>query len=1193
MTNLIDKDDEYFIISLFKQGLESPPLGLYYECGNNTLISLNPFPCIANLKQDELINNYYDINPFLPGFEKKRKDINGKQTAPIEGPNSTDSDKFDETTPHIFRFIRHKLMEATESRMSQKVIFRGCSGSGKTESLKLIIQYLIAVQNNNSIPPFNMGSFEPLGSLKNPFNISPTSTWQKALIASIMLFESLGSCITEKNRNTSRHLKDINLFFNQQGQIIGVRMQAYLTELLRFSPKAGQQNSPPLFFFQFLAGIGRRSDEYKITSNVKENYLNSTMAMYNYNQQELQVQFEHLENLVLSSGLSPLDWSCFLKAVAGCILLQCVQLSGSESTIITSATKQYVASAEVLFGLPSGSIGALILKRADERVGKPTGSTIDNKPADSRVIVDSACQMIYGRAFDYILLQLSILSFVPNSLTTDKAFVQYIFGKQMSSLNIKNEPTETPSNILDSNKYSFLELIDTPGWESHSDNGGFASGLVELLINYTNEKINACFIKQTFVDDLLIYMSENVSINSPMPPDTLPFIELFEKPGSGLLFLLEEQCVNPRGDDKQYLDKLLLLNNRDRLVNVGIPSTNNLSASIKSKQTLFTIRHTHSAHVKDDGTDSGTAYDCEGFVYANRNTNQMTIQNVLTNSTIIFISVDFTSNVTANSNNATQAVTAPPPPPPSGEHAPPPPPKAKQSAAAERANLIANFSVNKFKDKFSLFMKETFDDNMISDQHSSEQRPYFGKSVSSYCLSISAASPDIDLGNGEKRNKKSILLTNGILKPFNDPFVALQIQHLQIAKLFELQRVAYSYIKPYHEFYNYFRVTEPFTTSKLPLSIFPLDNNSIISANSKERKSHQKMCTDLLQKCIAGFAQQGISNHIQNQDHHNIEFENTPVMGNSCIFVRKELTSLLENYRMKVIYKNRFAANKIQTFFRMMKWLKWYKSLYKGIVAIQSNIKSYLQTKAYQNKKKCATLIKSLYRMHYHRKIFLHICKSVNILKNRFLGKMIARIRYNRLRRAVRTFQSIARGIIVRKKSLDSFNALLTLQRAAKKFVDYRRDKKARLIASVRLQSFVRGWKSRVKHHKLVQILAFRREQRIAFKVVQKLQSLWRGKLFSLRFQEIAVAVKALQRWSKARIQRGRYLKIRFLAVWLQRCTRRIHACHIVTKVRASMVFEEERRKFDSIYRSEITSVLQNFTIETRALGHGIVSTRK
>merc|ERR1712002_963825 len=110
-----------------------------------------------------------------------------------------------------------------------------------------------------------------------------------------------------------------------------------------------------------------------------------------------------------------------------------------------------------------------------------------------------------------------------------------------------NDSLDTPNP-----RKHFIGVLDIAGFEIFELNT-----LEQLLINYTNERLQQFFNHHMFVQEQEEYKQEGIQwafIDFGM--DLLATIELIEKK-MGILSMLEEECIVPKATDKTYLEKLM------------------------------------------------------------------------------------------------------------------------------------------------------------------------------------------------------------------------------------------------------------------------------------------------------------------------------------------------------------------------------------------------------------------------------------------------------------------------------------------------------------------------------------------------------------------------------------------------------------------------------------------------------------
>ena len=105
-----------------------------------------------------------------------------------------------------------------------------------------------------------------------------------------------------------------------------------------------------------------------------------------------------------------------------------------------------------------------------------------------------------------------------------------------------------------SSKSTFIGVLDIAGFEIFDING-----YEQLLINYTNEKLQQFFNHHMFVLEQEEYAREGIEwdyVNFGL--DLQPTIDLIETSGAtiGVLSLLDEECIMPKATDRTFTNKL-------------------------------------------------------------------------------------------------------------------------------------------------------------------------------------------------------------------------------------------------------------------------------------------------------------------------------------------------------------------------------------------------------------------------------------------------------------------------------------------------------------------------------------------------------------------------------------------------------------------------------------------------------------
>ena len=182
-----------------------------------------------------------------------------------------------------------------------------------------------------------------------------------------------------------------------------------------------------------------------------------------------------------------------------------------------------------------------------------------------------------------------------------------------------------------------ISILDIFGFEHFKTNH-----FEQFCINYANEKLQGHFNEYNFSLEIQEYQREDIewSYADFQFQTNTKCIEMIEGKRTGMLALLDEQCIMPNGNDDTYCTKL----------KSEIPD-NQFLYSKKMKGTLFTIKH-YAAEV---------IYDAMGFCFKNKDPVQPSIVEIMSQSTSGYVRDMFHKHMThmvgkvgSNGSNARQ-----------------------------------------------------------------------------------------------------------------------------------------------------------------------------------------------------------------------------------------------------------------------------------------------------------------------------------------------------------------------------------------------------------------------------------------------------------------------------------------------------------------------------------------------------------
>uniref|UniRef100_A0A803VI05 Myosin VIIA n=1 Tax=Ficedula albicollis TaxID=59894 RepID=A0A803VI05_FICAL len=313
--------------------------------------------------------------------------VNPYQLLPIYSPEQIrlyTNKKIGEMPPHIFAIADNCYFNMQRNNKDQCCIISGESGAGKTESTKLILQFLAAISGQHS--------------------------WiEQQVLEANPILEAFGNAKTIRNDNSSRFGKYIDIHFNKRGAIEGAKIEQYLLEKSRVCRQAPDERNYHVFYCMLRGmtveqkkklGLGKATDyNYLAMGNCttcdgrddSKEYANIRSAMK-------VLMFTDTENWEISKLLAAILHMGNLQYEArtydnldACEVVQ-------SASLITAATLLEVSGPQVLRD-------CLVVGHT---LGEPVPSRVKNS-------IFGLLQGIYGRLFVWIVEKINAAIYRPPS----------------------------------------------------------------------------------------------------------------------------------------------------------------------------------------------------------------------------------------------------------------------------------------------------------------------------------------------------------------------------------------------------------------------------------------------------------------------------------------------------------------------------------------------------------------------------------------------------------------------------------------------------------------------------------------------------------------------------------------------------------------------------------------------------------
>mmetsp|Transcript_6207 Transcript_6207/g.11769 ORF Transcript_6207/g.11769 Transcript_6207/m.11769 type:complete len:2364 (+) Transcript_6207:38-7129(+) len=402
--------------------------------------------------------------------------------------------------PHVYVLADNAYSQMVSNKMPQALIVSGESGSGKTETTKIILRYFSFLSGKGS-------------------------EIEKKIVDANPIVEAFGNAQTLRNHNSSRFGKWIEIHFDKQNAILGASVKSFLLEVARISSQLeGERNFH--FFYQMCAGLAG-NDKYALKAPEDMFYCfggKCTKIEGVDDKQEWDTTIAAMETLNFLEA----DREDIFAIVAAVLHLGNISfnpIEKGEKSEITPDGLESLKHASRLLSIPEEKLQECMLQRTQKFSKFEAAVTMFFKPVQAAAARDALARFLYSKVFDFV--------------------IDYC-----------NLSMEVKDDFLKSG--GMIGVLDIFGFECFKQNR-----FEQLCINYTNEKLQQHFNKHVFVLEQEAYAQEDVSVEAVNFADNQQCIDLIEKAPEGILPMLDEELVLPDGSDNHFAQRLKEANKKN------------------------------------------------------------------------------------------------------------------------------------------------------------------------------------------------------------------------------------------------------------------------------------------------------------------------------------------------------------------------------------------------------------------------------------------------------------------------------------------------------------------------------------------------------------------------------------------------------------------------------------------------------
>ncbi|KAI5424027.1 hypothetical protein KIW84_030299 [Lathyrus oleraceus] len=434
-----------------------------YTYTGNILIAINPFQKLPHLYDAHMMQQY--------------------KGAP-----------FGELSPHVFAIADVAYRAMINEKKSNSILVSGESGAGKTETTKMLMQYLAFLGGRAA---------------------TEGRTVEQQVLESNPVLEAFGNAKTVRNNNSSRFGKFVEIQFDKSGRISGAAIRTYLLERSRVC----QVNDPERnyhCFYLLCAAPQEEIEKYKLGHPKTFHYLNQSKC---FELADISDSREYLATRRAMDivGISQKEQEAIFRVVAAILHIGNIDFAkGKEvdsSVPKDDKSKFHLKTTAELLMCDVDGLEDALCKRVMVTPEEIIKRSLD--PQSAAVSRDGFAKTIYSRLFDWLVDKIN------NSIGQDAT------------------------------SKSLIGVLDIYGFESFKSNS-----FEQFCINFTNEKLQQHFNQHVFKMEQEEYTKEQIDWSYIEFVDNQDVLDLIEKKPGGIVALLDEACMFPKSTHETFSNKL-------------------------------------------------------------------------------------------------------------------------------------------------------------------------------------------------------------------------------------------------------------------------------------------------------------------------------------------------------------------------------------------------------------------------------------------------------------------------------------------------------------------------------------------------------------------------------------------------------------------------------------------------------------
>ncbi|EIE22795.1 hypothetical protein COCSUDRAFT_47698 [Coccomyxa subellipsoidea C-169] len=426
-----------------------------------------------------------------------------------------------ELSPHVYAIAEQAFNAMMIDEQKQAILISGESGAGKTESAKMVMQYL-AHRTAPLQSPQKPGQKPQIKSQHSQQfqleDMSKQAPIEEQVLESNPLLEAFGNAKTVRNDNSSRFGKFVEIDFDGAGRVSGASINTYLLERSRVVSVNAPERSYHIFYQLCAGATPTQREMYRLEQGAQGfRYLSESQSdaapCFSLEDVDDGEALRTTLDAMQIVGIGEAEREAVLRTVAAVLHLGNITFVGAADEGAAprdSSAEAALAAVADLLQVEEETLLQALTSRAIETVGERIVKRLDAAAANASR--DALAKNLYARLFDWLVAAIN---------------------RKISALGTGQRSKRS------------IGILDIYGFESFKDNS-----FEQLCINLANERLQQQFNQHVFKGEQEEYAREGIDWSYVEFIDNQDCLDVLEgsqdAPSLAVFPLIDEACRLPR-----------------------------------------------------------------------------------------------------------------------------------------------------------------------------------------------------------------------------------------------------------------------------------------------------------------------------------------------------------------------------------------------------------------------------------------------------------------------------------------------------------------------------------------------------------------------------------------------------------------------------------------------------------------------